>query len=136
MARAQYGALAAMRWSIFRNSMRTSRGALELGARGLAYLIYCVHGLRTGGWALGAAPTPSPPTESGQCVPVLFWVAFFVWQMVPVSMASFQEQFDLGGLLRFPVSFGAFYLLHLVFGLVDVSTIMGGFCCLGIWIGI
>jgi ABC-2 type transport system permease protein len=59
-----------------------------------------------------------------------------MWQLVPVSLASFQQQFDLGGLLRFPVGFGAFYLLHLVFGLVDVSTIMGGFCCLGILVGV
>ena len=34
------------------------------------------------------------------------------------------------------MGFGAFYLLHLVFGLVDVSTIMGGFCCIGILVGI
>ncbi len=51
-------------------------------------------------------------------------------------LASFQTQFDLDVLLRFPVSFDSFYLLHLIFGLVDVSTILGGFCCLGIWTGI
>ena len=56
--------------------------------------------------------------------------------MVPVTLASFQEHFDIGGLLRFPVGFGAFFLLHLIFGLVDASTMMGALCCLGIWIGI
>jgi ABC-2 type transport system permease protein len=55
--------------------------------------------------------------------------------VVPVSIASFQEQFDVNGLLRFPVGFGAFYLLHLIFGLVGISTILGGFCCLGIFVG-
>ena len=39
-------------------------------------------------------------------LPILFWVVCLLWQIVPISMASFQEQFDLGSLLRFPVSFG------------------------------
>jgi ABC-2 type transport system permease protein len=58
-----------------------------------------------------------------------------MWQMVPITMASFQEQFDTNGLLRFPVGFGAYFLLHLVFGLVDSSTIVGTFCCLGTFVG-
>jgi len=36
-----------------------------------------------------------------------------------VALASFQEQFDLAGMLRFPVSFSSFYLLYVVFGLAD-----------------
>jgi len=31
-------------------------------------------------------------------------------------LASFQEQFDLSCLLRFPVSFQSFFLLYIVFG--------------------
>ena len=69
-------------------------------------------------------------------MPVLFWAVCILWQMVPVMLASLQEQFDLGILLRFPVSFGSYFLLYIVFGLADVSTILGALCCLGIWIGI
>src|SRR5208283_5975099 len=39
-------------------------------------------------------------------------------------------------LLRFPVRFGSYYLLYVVFGLLDVSTILGGLCCAGILVGI
>ena len=53
-----------------------------------------------------------------------------------MALASFQEQFDMAGLLRFPVNFRSFYLLYMVFGLMDVSTMLGGLCCLGILIGI
>ena len=35
LARAQYRALATIRWSIFRNTLRTSRGALEATAHGI-----------------------------------------------------------------------------------------------------
>ena len=59
-----------------------------------------------------------------------------MWQTVPVALASFQEQFDLSGLLRFPVSFASFFVLYVIFGLVDVSTILGGLCCVGIWLGV
>ena len=69
-------------------------------------------------------------------LPILFWVLCFFWQIIPVMVASYQEQFDLGILLRFPVHFGSYYLLYLVFGLLDVSTILGAICCLGMWIGI
>ena len=33
LARMQYAALARMRWNMFRNGMRSRKGALELGAR-------------------------------------------------------------------------------------------------------
>jgi ABC-2 type transport system permease protein len=69
-------------------------------------------------------------------LPIVFWVLAFLWQMIPVMLASFQEQFDLGIILRFPVRFGSYFLLYLVFGLLDISTILGGLCCLGIWIGV
>jgi len=69
-------------------------------------------------------------------LPVLFWALCLAWQTIPVMLASFQEQFDLSILLRFPVRFGSYFLLWVVFGLADVSTILGGLCCLGIWIGI
>jgi ABC-2 type transport system permease protein len=55
--------------------------------------------------------------------------------MIPILLASFQEQFDLGIILRFPVRFGSYYLLYLVFGLLDISTILGGLCCVGIFVG-
>ena len=135
VARSQYRALAEMRWSMFRNSLRTTKGALELGARTVAFAFYTVMGL---GMAAGFGGGAYAIAAGGkwEFLPALFWVLFVMWQVVPVTLASFQEHFDMGGLLRFPVSFGAFYLLHLIFGLVDASTMMGGLCCAGIWIGL
>ncbi len=135
LAREQYRALAAMRWSLFRNSLRSSQGAIELGARTIAFFFYGLMGLGMAA-GFGAGAYALVASEKWEILPILFWVMFVLWQAVPVTLASFQEQFDLGGLLRFPVSFGAFYLLHVVFGLVDPSSIMGGLCCLGVWIGI
>ena len=134
LARAQYRALAAIRWSMFRNTIRTGRGALEATAHGLSYMIYGFMGFGLG-MGFGSGAYAIAATGKWAIAPVLFWALLIAWQVVPVSIASFQEQFDVNGLLRFPVGFGAFYLLHLIFGMVDISTILGGFCCLGILVG-
>ena len=135
LARTQYGALAGMRWSMFRHGMRTTKGAVETVARIVVIVVYSFIGM---GLATGFGFGAYAATAHGHWtfLPLFMWVLFLMWQVVPVSLASFQQQFDIGGLLRFPVSFGAFYLLHLIFGLVDVSTIMGGFCCVGLFVGI
>jgi ABC-2 type transport system permease protein len=135
LARSQYKALAAMRWRMFRNNLRSSQGAVELGARTLAFAFYALMGLALSA-GLGAGAYAIIASDKWIVLPALFWVVLVLWQVVPVTLASFQEHYDLGGLLRFPVGFGAFYLLHLIFGLVDASTIMGGLCCIGIWAGI
>ncbi len=133
-AYAQYTAMARLRWQMFANGLRFKRGALELGARTLGYLVYGCTGLGLC-VGVGVAAYLLISAQQWAYMPILFWGVLLIWQMVPVMMASFQEQFDLGVLLRFPVSFGSYFLLYAVFGLADVSTILGGLCCLGIWVG-
>jgi ABC-2 type transport system permease protein len=134
-ARAQYAAMSSLRWRMFINGLRSNLGAIELGARTVAFVIYAAMGLGLGA-VLGLGAYALVGDEQWKLLPLLFWVVCFLWQVVPVMLASFQEQFDLNILLRFPVSFGSYLLLYIVFGLADISTIMGGLCCLGIWIGV
>lgn len=134
-ARSQYAAMAALRWHMFINGLRSKLGAFELGARTVVYVIYAAMGLGLGaGMGVGAYLL----TSSGRMgiLSALFWVAAFLWQMIPLMLASFQEQFDLSILLRFPVSFQPYFVLYVVFGLADVSTILGALCCVGLWTGI
>jgi ABC-2 type transport system permease protein len=135
LARAQYKALARLRWQMFANGLRSNKGALELGARTFGMIIYALMGLALGA-GMGVVTYFLASGGKWSYLPVLFWVLTFLWQMIPVMLASFQEQFDLGILLRFPLRFGSYVLLYLVFGLVDISTILGGLCCAGIWFGI
>lgn len=134
LARTQYAAVARMRARLFANNLRTNEGALEFGARAVSFIIYCFIGLSLG---VGAcALTYSIVLREGwEYLAVEFWALCFVWQAMSVALASFQEQFDLTGLLRFPVSFGSFVLLHLIFGFIDISTIIGTLCSLGILVG-
>ncbi len=135
MARRQYAALVAMRWRMVANSVRSVQGAFEFGARGVAFIIYSIMGLSLG-FGLGAGAFSMVSSGHLQLLSALFWTVLLVWQVLPIALASFQEQFDLSGLLRFPVNFGSFYLLNVVFGLVDVPTILGGICSLGILAGV
>ena len=134
-ARAQYAAMAALRWHMFVNGLRSKGGAFELGARTVSFVVYAFMGLALG-TIMGAGAFALASNEKWQFLPAVFWVACILWQVGPVMLASFQEQFDLGILLRFPVRFRSYYLLYVVFGLADVSSIIGALCCLGIWVGV
>lgn len=134
LARAQYEALAAMRWRAFVNGMRTTRGAFEAAASGLNYVLYGIMGLGiTVGLGVGAYSSVSKGHFA--VLPVLLWAVFLMWQVMPLVMASFQQQFDLNDLLRFPLGFPSFFLLHAIFGLIDSTTLLGSLGSFGIWVG-
>ncbi|HEY1578827.1 MAG TPA: hypothetical protein VGF82_17290 [Terracidiphilus sp.] len=135
LARSQYAALMMMRFRMTVNSVRSAQGAFEFSARGVAFLIYTMMGISLG-VGVGAGAYVLMSKGHSQYLGGLFWVVFLVWQVLPIALASFQEQFDLSSLLRFPIGFGSFFLLNIVFGLVDVPAILGGICCIGIWTGI
>lgn len=134
-ARAQYRAMAVLRWHIFVNGLRSKLGAVELGVRTVMYLLYAGLGMGAGAM-LGVGAYFVVSDREWPFLPVLFWALCILWQTIPVMLASLQEQFDLGILLRFPVGFGSYFLLYTVFGLVDVSTMLGVICCVGVWAGI
>ena len=88
------------------------RAHSSLARAGLHSFIYSIMGLALG-FGLGAgAFRHGYRAATLQLLSALFWTVFLVWQVLPIALASFQEQFDLNGLLRFPVSFGSFYLLQ------------------------
>jgi ABC-2 type transport system permease protein len=135
LARRQYAALAAMRWSTFRNNMRSTRGAFEIVAGGLNYVLYAFMGLVVM-VGLGGGAYSMVSKGHFALLPLLFWAVFLMWQTMPLVMASFQLQFDLNDLMRFPLGFSSFFLLHTLFGLVDATTLLGAMGSFGIWAGI
>jgi ABC-2 type transport system permease protein len=134
-ARTQCAAMARMRWRMFMNGLRSIHGLLDLGATGIAWMFYSVFGLGLG-VGLAAAAYSLASRASWQYLPILFWAISYLWLMFPVLVASFQEQSNLGILLRFPVHFGSYFLLYLISGLMEASTIVGVLCCVGVWLGI
>ncbi len=134
LARTQYAALTRMRLQMLVNSLRSKRGSFDLAARIIRITFFLVVGLSIGS-GLGVSAFQITKDNELRLLPLLFWPVMMLWQLAPVALASFQEPVDLTLLLRFPVSFGSYVLDYLVFGLFDASSILGGFCLVGICTG-
>jgi ABC-2 type transport system permease protein len=135
LARAQYAAVLRMRWQVLVNSLRTKQGKFELGARIFATGFFATVWLGVG---TGCAVLAYQITSDRQLIyiPALLWPVFLMWQVIPIMLSTARESVDFNFLLRFPVSFRAFAVLYLFFGLFDPSSLLGGMCILGIWIGV
>ena len=55
-------------------------------------------------------------------MPLLFWIIFGWWQIVPILVAGFGANFEFRNLLRFPLSLRAFYILGLGYGFADFAA--------------
>jgi len=134
-ARGQYAALLKMRWRMFMNGLHSVRGIFDLGATGIAWLFYGIIGVGAG-LGLAVASYAIGHLAEWRQLPALFWIASVLWLMVPVFAASYQEQSDLGIMLRFPIRLRSYLALYLISGMMEASTIVGALCCIGIWLGI
>jgi len=134
LARTQYAALTRMRLQMLVNSLRSKRASFDLAARIIRITFFLVVGLVIG-TGLGVSAFQITKDNELRLLPLLFWPVMMLWQLAPVVLASFQEPVDLTLLLRFPVTFGSYVLDYLVFGLFDASSILGGFCLVGICAG-
>lgn len=134
-ARSQYAAMARLRWQMFQNGLRSIHGIFDLGATGIAWVLYSVCGLGLG-TGLFVAAYSLASNQSWQYLPIPFWAISFLWLIFPILVAPFEERSDVGTLLRFPVRFGSYFVLYLISGSTEASTIVGLLCCLGVWLGI
>jgi ABC-2 type transport system permease protein len=134
-ARAQYAAMAAMHWRVFINGLHSIHGILDLGATGISWMFYGVIGLGAG-FGLGAGGYAIAEHARWQVLPILLWITTMLWLALPMVAASFQDQSELGVLLRFPVRLDSYFVLYVLSGLMEASTIAGAVCCFGIWLGI
>ncbi|HEX3661178.1 MAG TPA: hypothetical protein VHU89_07080 [Acidobacteriaceae bacterium] len=136
LARQQYAALAWVQMRISVNSLRTRRGAFELGAKIAAFVIFTVlalgpaAGLGFGAWSM---------TAEGhlRAVALLLWLLCLVWQVFSaLAPAMAGQNPELSHLLRYPVTFGSWILLYLVYGLAAPSSLIGTLWAVAIGIGI
>jgi ABC-2 type transport system permease protein len=65
----------------------------------------------------------------------LFWPIFAFWVLFPVMATAFTETFDSANLLRYPLRYSAFFLVNLIYGSLDASTMVGTLWLLGAFLG-
>jgi ABC-2 type transport system permease protein len=133
-SRQQYAAIVRMRFDMLGHSVRTSRGAFDLVSQVVSWGVFSLWGLGLAtGFGFGAYHAVKG--HHGTLLVLLLWAALMLWQVVPVLAVSFRDAVDLSSLLRFPMGFGAYSLVFLIFGLLDVATILGTAALAGLAVG-
>ncbi|MCU1304038.1 MAG: hypothetical protein JWQ87_4322 [Candidatus Sulfotelmatobacter sp.] len=131
----QLAAIAWLRWKLFVNSLRTSRGVLELISRVFISLAFAIGGL---GGGMGMAIMASIFISEGKpgMLAVVLWPVFLFWQLFPVMATAFTNNPDSSDLLRFPLSYRSYFLVRMAYGTFDPVTVLVGLWSLGILAGV
>jgi ABC-2 type transport system permease protein len=131
---AQLGAIARVRLQIFKNSLRTMRGRMEVVSSVFIGLWFVALGLAgAAGLAVGAWLIIS--RGHTEWLAALFWPIFVFWIFFPLVATAFTEAFDSSNLLRYPLRYSSFLLANLIYGSLDGSTVVGLLWLLGIALG-
>jgi hypothetical protein len=118
----QISLIGGLRWRMLHNSLRRKQNRLDL-------LGLIIVGLLAGVVVIGlcvaffAGAYDFVSTGQTTWLGLFFWAIFLWWQLFPIVAAGFGASFDFRALLRFPLSFGAFYIIGLAYGLADFTGV-------------
>jgi ABC-2 type transport system permease protein len=133
--RTQLAAIAELRWRLFANALRTTRGKLELFSRIMIGFAFAMGGL---GGAVGMGFGAALMISAGkpELLAFLFWFVFLFWQVFPIMATAFANNPDASDLLRFPLSYRSYFLVRLAYGSLDPATALGSLWLFGILVGV
>ncbi len=127
--------IAGLRWMLFKNSLRNVKGRLEAVSSGILWLM--MTGIVVGGGIFFGIATYFLVAEGRWTwLAGLTWIIFLFWQIYPIFAASVGAQFDFANLLRFPLRFGSFFTLSIIYGLFDPGAVASMVWLLCMWIGL
>jgi ABC-2 type transport system permease protein len=131
----QFAAIAWLRWRLFQNGMRTTRGRLEVVFRIFMALGFFMLGL---GGALGIAAGSWYFVSHGKVegLAIFLYVIFLYWQLFPVVGQALSENIDPSHLLRYPLTYRGFFLVRLAYGSFEPATAIGILWVCGVAAGI
>ena len=112
--------IAGLRWRMLHNNLRRKQSRLDLlglvilGLLASAFVMGLCFALFEGARNFVSSGRPT-------WLSLFFWAIFLWWQIFPIIVAGFGAAFEFRGMLRFPLSFGAFYTIGLAYGLADFT---------------
>jgi ABC-2 type transport system permease protein len=133
--RAQLTAIAELRWRMFVNGLRTRRGKTELASRLIVASAFALGGLGAFSACIGMSwffVSDSRP----ELLAFPLWAIFLFWQFFPVMATAFTNNPDSSELLRFPLTYRAYFLVRLAYGYFDPASALGSLGLLGVLIGV
>lgn len=121
--RAQFGAIARLRWQIYRNGLRRKGAKGDLAAT-LIVLPFAL--VILGGLCAGAAAGAGFAVYSGHVERVswVLWGIFFFSQIVNLNVGQPGTTFDPTQLIRFPMKTASYTAVRLFFGILAPGNIM------------
>jgi ABC-2 type transport system permease protein len=133
--RAQFLAIAWLRWRILANGFRRRGGAGELIARILLWPLFGVLALLP---TLGVGAAAFFFARGGRLdrVALLLWGTFVVCQLLNIQLGQPGTTFDPTQLIRFPLRTSGYVCIRLFFGLLTPANVIGTMMCFAIAIGI
>ena len=134
-SRAQFAALARLRWCIFRNSFRRKGGGGELAAR---IIFLPILGIFAFGPTFGTGFVAHLFVASGRIsmLEFLTWGVSALWLVVLLNVSPPGLSFDLNTILRFPLSFPRYLAARIFFGLLSASNVIGTLSLISAVVGI
>jgi len=132
--RSQVTAVAALRWRLFVNGLRTRRGKMELVSRILVSSVFALGGLGAFSASIGMSwffVSDGRP----EFLAIPLWAVLCFWQFFPVMATAFTNNPDSSELLRFPLSYRSYFLVRLAYGFFDPASTLGAVALVGILIG-
>jgi ABC-2 type transport system permease protein len=124
-----------VRWRTFVNSLRTVAGGFELLSKVIIGVMVLFAGIG-GAIGLGAGAWFLVSSENSVWLAMLLWPVFLFWQTFPILATAFTENLDIADLLRFPLTYRAYFLVRLVYGSLDIATLLCSFWLAGMAIGL
>jgi ABC-2 type transport system permease protein len=133
--RAQFAAIAQLRWRMLVNGFRRKGGTGELVARILAYPILA--GLAFGP-SIGVYIGAFYFTSSGHLgrISWLLWGTFFLCQLLNIQLGQPGTTFDPTQLIRLPLRVPGYTAIRLFFGLLSPANVVGTLMCVSIALGV
>jgi ABC-2 type transport system permease protein len=134
-SRGQFAAIVRVRWQLVANSLQSLRGRFELISRIFVGVMFAGMGI---GLSFGFGLASWYFVSHGQLewIALLLWGVFLFWQIFPILGTAFTEVLDASNLLRFPITYPAYFIVRLAYGSLDPSTFLGTVFLFGIWVGV
>jgi len=131
----QLSAIAWLRWRLFLNALRSTRGQLELISRIFVSVAFALGGLG-GALLLGVSAYFFLSAGKPEMLALLLWSIFLFWQLFPIMATAFTNNPDSSDLLRFPLSYRSYFLVRLAYGAFDPASALGSLWSFGILVGV
>jgi ABC-2 type transport system permease protein len=131
----QLSAIVEVRCRLWVNALRRKGGTSEFVARILFLPLFAIFGLAPT-IGSGAAAWFIFKHNALSSLPLLMWAIFGVWFFIGINAAAGTTGLDLRMLVRFPIRFPTYLIVRLIFGALDMQTVIGLLCLLSAAIGI